>query len=492
MREKSNSLELWVFSLLLLLTLAPIFLTPHLIGMDSQTHLYNARIILDLLTDKAWASEAFVLQDFPVPNWTGHAILAFLLYFMDAVWAEKIHLSLLLVSLALSFRAFVRPYNLRFPWIATLLSLSLMWSWFVLLGFFNFLWGMVFFLMAMRLWLKNEDELLKVLGSSLVLGMAMYFSHPTWLMVATLAGGLWWLIRFIHHRRYLINGMVWAAGLIPSWWMLWSFISRQSASFVEDARLPFSRLWNMLYEIFPLVVFHGGKEGPWLRMIVLGGFLGLISHFLFRQDKNKTRNYLIRWSSILMLIFLLAFLYFPDVTNTGSFISSRLMLIAVLFLFLVFGLLARNSIWSWIGSLLILVGHFALVNFYRITYSHYSDDVASVIEWGEKHIPDGSTAVMLNRDIWFEDNLDKALGYSSNVILLDNFEAWTGYFPVVWREDWSRKGGGLRSYLGDGENSLHADYLLVSGSRKDGEVEEWRKLYQLVSRKGKLELYKRE
>lgn len=482
--------ESWAFRLLLALSLLPVLLIPELIGMDSQTHLYNARLIYEWFNNAPWVQEAFELQSFPIPNWTGHGILAFLLIFFPPEWAEKIHLLLLMITLATGFRSLVMIGNPRFPLVGSALAVVLLWSWFLLLGFYNFLWGAAWALWALSAWMRREDRLLSLFVSSVLFGVVIYFSHPTWWMAVAMAMGLWWVIRIVHHRRFLLPSLVWLGGMLPSGILLWQFLIRQQASFQESSRLAWSELSRMLYEFFPLVVFHGGKEGPWLRMIAIGAVLAGLSHWFFRPDSSARTKGFLRWSTALCLFFLAAFFFFPDVSSTGSFISSRLLFLTVIFLFLLQASMARNSMWSWMGLLLIMVGHTALMLFYTSTYQKYVPDVQIVKAWG-KQLPEGATAAMLNQDIWFEDNLDKALGIHGNVILLDNFEAWTGYFPLIWKDEWhERAGGGHEQWLGPEEtSSIKADYLLASGQVDPSS--DWLARYHCIAREGKFALYQR-
>lgn len=483
--------ESWAFRLLLSLTLLPVLVIPELIGMDNQTHLYNARLIVEWFGHAAWVREAFEIQLFPIPNWTGHGILAVLMIFFSPEWAEKIHLLLLMITLATGFRSLVMMSNPRFPLVGSALALVLIWSWFVLLGFYNFLWGTAFALWALSSWMRKEDRLLPLFFSSLIYGILIYFSHPTWWLAVAMAMMLWWLIRFFHHRRFLLPALIWMGGMLPSGLLLWQFLIRQQATFQESSRLAWSTLSHMLYEFFPLVVFHGGKEGPWLRMIALGALLAGLSHWFFRPEASIRTKGFLRWSATLFFFFLAAFFFFPDVSSTGSFISSRLLFLTIIFLFLLFSAMARNSMWSWIGILLMLVGHSALMLFYSSTYQKYVPDVEIVKAWG-KQLPEGATAAMINQDIWFEDNLNKALGIHGNVILLDNFEAWTGYFPLIWNEAWhERAGGGREQWLGPNETTaIKADYLLTSGKLDPNS--DWLSRYHCIAREGRLALYQRD
>ena len=482
----------WLFPILLIATLAPLYFVRHIIGMDVQTHLYNAHIIHDILSGDDWVKGVYELQSFPVPNWTGHAILTFLIHFIGPFWAAKLHLILLLSCLAISFRALAHRLNPEFPFLGSLLGLCLVWSWFTLLGFFNFLWGGVFTFWLMRKWIDWGESGFKLFLGTLLFAALIYFSHPTWLLVASLAGGIWWLIRILRERMYVIGFLLWIAGLLPSWWMLFQFLQRQGAAFTEQSKMSVQELFRMIYDVFPLVVFHGGKEGPWLRLIVIGLLLAAVSYFLFRQAKQLERRNFFWWNGLLSFFFLLSYFVFPDVTSTGSFVSSRLLFLFFVFFFLLLSSAVRRSIWANVGSVVVLVAHFAMVTFYTSSYRNYSAEIETTAQWGER-IESGSTAVLVNNDIWFKDNINKALGHRSNVILLDNFEAWTGYFPVVWTAPFNERASvGKGEWLAKSNSSdeqLKAQYVLQTGLSK--EHEHWQMNYHLIAREGELSLFKR-
>jgi hypothetical protein len=441
MSEKRNwnALEPWGFFLLILLSLFPLFLHPFLISLDGPMHLYNSRIIADLWSGGEWSGNYFSFNEYLIPNWTAHLILAALIPFVGPVWAMKLHHIILLVSMSYAFRGIVRTVNPKYPALSVLI-LPFFWSWFILLGFYNFLWGSVMAMVLFRINILYSGKSVILFFMGLAVGVLLYFSHPTWLVISAVGIVFWAIVNLGKDRRVVFSSFACLTGMLPAFYGLLRFMNRSSLSWESESYLGIKELGSLIYKVFPLVMYPWAKEGPWLRMILLGGALVFVSLLLFRKQEDKIRYRFINWSLLFSVALLVLFFILPDSTSSGSYVSTRMLYSVLMVLFLSMAATARKSGWSLLALTLVLTGHFALVNLYNSFYSRHDDRIDQLREWG-LGIPAFSTVAIKNESTWIFDHVESFTALKNPLILHINSEALTGYFPIVVdpRSDEERK-----------------------------------------------------
>ncbi|HEY4641134.1 MAG TPA: hypothetical protein VII75_07295, partial [Thermoanaerobaculia bacterium] len=85
----SGAKRLYIAAVILLIV--PIWCVRHLPTVDGPSHVYNAEIIRHIVRgDHCPLTQWFRLNRRPVPNWSGHLILALLLTIFPAAVAEKL------------------------------------------------------------------------------------------------------------------------------------------------------------------------------------------------------------------------------------------------------------------------------------------------------------------------------------------------------------------------------------------------------------------
>lgn len=159
--------------------MSPLFASYYFPSLDSPAHLYNAKLILELLQ-----GDAFIVQHFyqfnpmVVPNWIGHALLA-LFYFICGEWwmAEKLMLVLYFVSLPLAVDYFIRTIGGN-RWLS-FWSLPFVFSFVFSIGFYNFSLSIIFALLFLsKSWKFFERQYsVKEILILFSLLLMVYFSH---------------------------------------------------------------------------------------------------------------------------------------------------------------------------------------------------------------------------------------------------------------------------------------------------------------------------
>ena len=148
--------------------------------MDGAAHLYNARLLLELVFNGGEGLQGYYsLNPEPVPNWTGHLVLMLgMLVGLPAFLAEKVLLLCIGIGLPLAFYSLVKKIRSEAPGPLSLLILPFVYTFLFGLGFYNFTLGLVFFLLTLRQWFSIREQ--PDFGKYILLfvGIALcYFSH---------------------------------------------------------------------------------------------------------------------------------------------------------------------------------------------------------------------------------------------------------------------------------------------------------------------------
>ena len=175
---RSRRWLLLVFICLLAWQIVLVWIFPHFATQDGPSHLYNAALIRSF-HDPAWhrVPEFYQINSRLVPNWFTYAVLAGLYYVFSPATAEKIlvtgYFLLFPLSFAYVLRTLTRQLDLFAIWGLVLANNA-----FIAMGFYNFCYGLVFFLLCFGYWMSWRDRFgPKQLAVLCVLASLLYFSH---------------------------------------------------------------------------------------------------------------------------------------------------------------------------------------------------------------------------------------------------------------------------------------------------------------------------
>src|SRR6218665_2725400 len=183
-----NKLEPFLFALCILLTAWPVLITKYYTTLDGPSHLYNANLVKELIFGpKGNISDLYCFNPVPVPNWSGHFIMAFFDLFFPAFISQKLLMLIYFILTPLFFRKcllFFEPKN-RFGlyFIFPLLHNHLFYF-----GFFNMCLGITAMLAAFSYFLHRGGNitLKHYIFLTLLLGIT-FFSHIiTFMLTITL------------------------------------------------------------------------------------------------------------------------------------------------------------------------------------------------------------------------------------------------------------------------------------------------------------------
>jgi hypothetical protein len=187
-----KSLESRLFALIAFLHLLPVILLSPFVTLDGPAHLYNAHLIGELLTTHSTSAHAFFeFNSFPEPNWSGHLLLAGLMFIVPALWAEKILLLLIILLTVIGYRKLILTIEPSAAWLSWLVF-PFVYNFTFLLGFFNFSLAMALLPFWMAWWMKNQtaSKTPKTYILVILFLLFLYFSHLVVFLLAGLTAGI--------------------------------------------------------------------------------------------------------------------------------------------------------------------------------------------------------------------------------------------------------------------------------------------------------------
>ena len=455
-----SKIEKYIFFLILLLNLLPVLSYKFFPTMDGAAHLYNSNLINEMVLGNKELHQYYIFNSMPVPNWIGHIILSFFNLFLPAHIAERILLISFLIGLPLAFRSLLKTISIENIHLSYIIF-HFTYSFVFFLGFYNFLIALVFLLITLNYYIKNEENLTSIrkISSLLFLVTLTYFSHLfvfalLLLLIATRLGFKTFLypadvsknfkqktIDFIRKSLFLL-----LSTLMPLLLFLNYLISKPASS--EADFIEFNTLIEWLKNLRPLIALSEPAEQKYTRKIfyvIAALFIYALYSKLFSKQKPTEsftiKNLVVSWKSIVNLsdfwfisavILLVMYFNMPDSDGSAGYVSIRLAFIFFIFLLL---WIASQKLNKWIVSiamLLVLFFHFKLNNYYQDATKNLESIAVDYTEVAN-HIESNSVVLPMNYSgNWLMGHFSNYLGVDKPMIILENYECVAGYFPLKW------------------------------------------------------------
>jgi hypothetical protein len=180
-----------------------------------------------------------------VPNWFSHLLLSGLLTVVGPRSADKVFLSLYVLTLPFAFRyaiTAIRPD----AGARLLLVLPFVYNNFVHLGFYNLAFSAVPFFVILGFWLRHEDRLTPRAGVILALLLTgLYFCHIVTLLLAFAALGVLAIAESVRGRTVRPLLFV-AASALPALGLAARFLRSRDEVGYEPGPSAYLRLWELL------------------------------------------------------------------------------------------------------------------------------------------------------------------------------------------------------------------------------------------------------
>jgi hypothetical protein len=492
-------------------------------SMDGPAHLYNANIIHYLIKGNTALNEFYSLNQLPVPNWISHFMLAVFRFVMPAWLAEKVLVILYVSGMALSFRYLIRELNPGNT-SSSILVFPFIYSFLFHLGFYSFCISFILYFGATGYWMRIRDaEKFKNYFMLFVLITLTYFSSV--LTYAFLGVTLGVYVLFLTWYKYRENQDTFMAirnvsrkllylllVSLPSIVLLVIFY--QNVTFYPTSHTyTVKELIKWINDVRPLIVFGYASEEviteQFLHILLILIIIGLV----FRRGENANEHTPALRKADIMLVPLAISLYLLFFTPDGSgagMMSDRFCLLLYVFLLIWTVSQARPAFINRYIILITVVLHFGLLlHHMNGTIRKLNNDAINIHQSGN-FIEDNSIVLPVNlSDHWLQPHFSNYLGVEKPLVILENYEANVGWFPVKWNL------GTLPEILLGDKNAIEGlswpsgnhsgkkrqiDYILVFGNINKLNTPTWKELKKILSSgfrmihtsgDGKLILYER-
>lgn len=458
MKQKIDVLfkyETYLFFTFLLINLVPVLFFKFLPTLDGPSHLHNANLIKNLLfTDPDILNRFYQLNNELLPNWSGHFMLALLSSFLPAWVADKIVIIAYLIFLPLSFRWFVKSINPE-NYLLSILIFPFCYSFTFFLGFYNFSFALIFLFMLLAYW--NKIQIRPKSANILVLFLlftALYFSHVFVFLIAIMAVGIVLLKQLAIETKSLeikqsLGLFFYRIAIIVLTSGVGIFLSAKfllSRSVINYTFIPKIELLKWIRDIRPTIVFNFGHEGVYTHIIFyLIVILTAISIIHKIKEITKTKpsftELLVNLAThndlwfVFSFFLLLLYFFMPDSNGYSGYFSVRIGLLLYLF-YMVW--IAIQKYPRWIITLSLFVVFFTNLglNFYYIKQTRQLNKLAIEINSQSKSIENHKVVLPINFSTnWMHGHFSNYLGIDKPIVILENYECGTGYFPVKWNDN---------------------------------------------------------
>jgi hypothetical protein len=392
--------------------------------LDGWAHAANARLMLAKAMGAPFLDGFVRFDPVPVPNWSGHVLLAVLMAVFPPLFAEKVHWALLVLASASGALRFVSAWSGKTDARALLLLPVLLGQLFVF-GFYNFLWGVAASLWCAAWWCGRTSD---------------RWTHYPLLALAT---GLVWschgscvpfffalivAIEAASSSPRVVRRMLSALlAFTPAFLALWSFNMRQELDWsgftVKDLAVRLVRMeWSVWYD--------GSRE--WVMSLASGAAMLLGAFFAIRRGALQGERS--GWPlAILGVLVLAAYFIIPDNTGYANFISVRL---ASLFaLVLVLWVCVAPAFPKWATATIAGLAVIVVIGKLDIAAKEGAQarEDRDVLMRAAAHMRPGDVVLPVWRDDrWLYQHRADVLGLSLPLRLLENSECNKRYFPLVW------------------------------------------------------------
>jgi hypothetical protein len=439
-----------LFVLLLAVYLIPIWSFRYFPSSDGPAHVANAHIIREYNNpDHALFRKYLTFNTTPEPNWSGHLIMAGLMYVVPPLIAEKLLVSLCIVLLPVSIRfvlGVIRP-GARF---LAFLAFPFTYSSMLHNGFYNFCLSLPLFLFAWGWWMRHRDAL--TFRKVLTLGMlclAVFFCHLISLVMVCVA----MVTMIVTENLWPAGGSkakpgparyLAVLGALPCFILAGLFFSRHGMQYGYTQGLG-TRILR-LGVLYSLTTF---KRGELIVSGLLALGLGALGGYVLYRKNRSGKFTRLDSLAVVAVAFTLVYLVAPDRMSSGSGISERLILYPFFALILWMGTHAYGKVWRTAIPCVAAVIGIATCAYYASRYAELNGYLKDFLA-GMSLIAPNSTIVTIPFD-YHGNRIPLSLqtlpfwqvgGYISaerGAVDLRNYEAIVGHFPLVFRPERSPK-----------------------------------------------------
>ncbi|GAA4460288.1 hypothetical protein GCM10023093_02670 [Nemorincola caseinilytica] len=446
--EKIGKVLLWAGIVLCLLQ---VWLPQYYPNCDGPCHVSNAAIMSDM-----WASGESIYHRFYTfnyasdPNWLTELLLVALQYAFSNVVAEKVLLTIYVLMMMTGAIRLLRQMGNNAP-LWPLAFLMLIFHNAVPQGFYNFSFSIAFYMLLMAAWLSYlERRRWQGAVVYFVYLLLTYFSHPVSFVfgcVSSVALGMTYVLsgqmpaRTGEWRKALL---VLVLSITPFVLMLQRFADNMGG--LQEIKIKFApgRLGDLVALKY-LINYSHKEEDVLIGTGIVFAILLLLA-VVYRCRIKVIHKY---DGFLLSLLFAFAvFLLLPDSMLHGGYFALRAGIFILLLLCICCAYIPL-PVQMQRGSAVLLYAAFVVMFLIRMPIVYKASDAIADHMSAAGHIKPGAVVLPLNYDTWGRDREGKVICSRNNIfchmaqyltaiphtLVLDNYEANTGYFPLNWRPE---------------------------------------------------------
>lgn len=406
--------------------------------VDGSTHSLTAKLILDGFTGDPDPNIA--VGSYWVPNALGHYALVALQLLLSPATAERALLFLILFGMGIGLFRLCQACGNRTPW-AALLVLPFSYNFLLVMGFYNFLLGLVLALFVLAYAFQRTTPLGRtwavfLVGSLVVLwchAMAFFFLALV-ITIKALLQHLPGLRKPIMRREAFWGLLRTALLLLPGALLFLLFTTSQDARWGEA---DMAKSLKELVDLRILVLYSFEIERPYV-LFFTAMIVALLVRAVIEVRYSGVGTLMDQPSTALLLSALVTLaLYFilPDSTGYASFLSQRLQFMFLLLLIGWAACVVPFDHWSIPLLAVVLCIHAARLD--------YMNDLMAPHAAKERALAEASTAMPAHTNVlpinfepdWMFGHQAAGLGLYNDLYIVENYECSMGYFPLIWRKD---------------------------------------------------------
>jgi len=350
--------------------------------------------------------------------------------------AERILLALIIFGVGIGTYALTRAFGGRSPLVLLVLPFTV--NFLLVLGFHNFLLGLGGALLLSAWWITRERP--TWLSWSLLASAALllFYTHTTGLVLFLLITGAHELYSFFKTMGRIVEdppnirwrrGALFALACAPAIVLFLFFNASRSSSWGQvDHAANLRELFNLRSM---LLLGHQEEKFNYAMKLILVGSLCMA--LVTRVGRERVWRPLYRDIPLFLGMALLV-LYFlvPDSSGYASYITVRLQLMALILLVVWIASQPMPGMLALAPTVMVLLLQYARSQHLHHDLAPLAGPRDLLLDAAEK-LPEGAVVLPIsNEGNWLLGHAASLLAVQRNVVLLDNYECGTGYFPLVW------------------------------------------------------------
>ncbi len=448
--KQATNAETCLFGVIVALYVALVWAVPYFPTLDGPAHVYNSKLLAEVLRGpEGMFSEIFTLQFRTLTNWADHLILLGLLQIFSADTAHKFLLSLLVLSFSWGFRRLMLlPESSSRAWSYAAFPLLMGFPFFM--GFYNFMIGVVLLLLILSR--KNSRHVFTTpehhsaksprLDSWLLIGMTCL----SVIHLFVFATGVLCLLTFSLYRQlqapkqlshWLKSLWLDLLPLVPGMAILLIYLLSSQPSVQSIPFTPLAEKLQLLLQGQVVKGIDAGKEGIFARWTLIAFFIQMLASLAFAvRNRGFKRSSASKYPWVGISVgFIILFFITPDQVGLGSFLPYRFG-----YWIMISAALALGSLPSWrfariMCGAILLYASLSFAIFYWSTHPQ-NGNLAREITDASTYLKDGDVVLPLHRhNRWITDHFSHYLGYKRRLLILENYEASSGVFPLQLKQN---------------------------------------------------------